>query len=330
MKNTHITDETYPTIEEKLSTFQKQIIELNSEADEITNDALSNAKTSDLSEYQDILINAISSIKETTANTNNNESFFSKISKKFLPTKMRQSIEEQFIESATLQENIDKIFDSLENSIKATEKDLNTLSILQNSLSNSVNLGKQLEKDILNEMNKLSDNDNDLLLKSKFEGLLRELKSINLVNSNTSNQIKAQISMTSGMAQQLREVRPILKNLIKSQTLVALQNARMGQAKNVRDMVSDVINDFVVKNNKHTQEVILDAIEYSGETIIKKETIEEIGNQHDLFVKEMQQIASEIKKQKIDYIKIVNNVTKKLNKELSNLPKLIDVSNQYK
>jgi hypothetical protein len=180
------------------------------------------------------------------------------------------------------------------------------------------------EKEIIYEINSLSDNDEDLFAKSKLEGLLRELKSINLVNSNTSSQIKAQIAMTSGMAQQLREVRPILKNLINSQTLVALQNARMGQAKNVRDIVSEVINDFIVKNNENTQEAILDAIEYSGKTIIKKETIEEIGNQHDIFIKELTHIANEINKQKVEYIKTVDNVTKKLTNSLNNLPKLIN------
>jgi hypothetical protein len=312
------------SLEEKIKEFQEKIIELNSEADKITNDALDNARTSDLTEHQEILIEAISAIKEITGDKEEKSSLLAKLSKRFLPRKIRKDIETKFIENASLKENIDRIFTELENSIQATEKDLNTLALLQQSLSNSVKLGKELEKEIIYEINSLSDNDEDLFAKSKLEGLLRELKSINLVNSNTSSQIKAQIAITSGMAQQLREVRPILKNLINSQTLVALQNARMGQAKNVRDIVSNVINDFIVKNNENTQEAILDAIEYSGKTIIKKETIEEIGNQHDLFIKELTHIANEINKQKVEYIKTVDNVTKKLTNSLNNLPKLIN------
>ena len=129
--------------------------------------------------------------------------------------------------------------------------------------------------------------------------------------------------MTTGMAQQLREVRPILKNLIKSQTLVALQNARMGQAKEVRDLVSGVVNDFVTKNNENTNATILDAIEYNGKTVIAQETVEELGTQHDAFVKELSHIVKDLNKQKIEYNKTVDKVTKQLDAGLSELPKLM-------
>jgi len=129
--------------------------------------------------------------------------------------------------------------------------------------------------------------------------------------------------MTTGMASQLREVRPILKNLIKSQTLIALQNARMGQAKEVRDLVSGIVNDFITKNNANTNATILDAIEYSGKTVIAQETVQELGIQHDNFVKELASIVKDLNKQKLEYDKTVNKVTKQLDEGLNSLPRLM-------
>lgn len=320
-----VTSDTGSTIE----VIQQKIISLNEDADSITTQALSNASTSDLTEYQETLVTAIMAIQDATGESQDEEegvlsSFWNKIGSNIgLVKKVQKSVKEKFIENASLQENIDTIFESLEGSIQSTEKDMTTLSVLQDSLFKSVTLGEELVSEIENMIDSLQDDNKDLMERAKLDGLLRELKSINLVNSNTANQINAQITTTSGLAQNLREVRPILKNLIKSQTLVALQNARMGQAKEVRDLVSGVLNDFVTKNNENTQATILDAIEYSGKTVIHQDTIAELGTQHDKFVKELGHIVKDINKQKLEYNKTVDKVTKQLGNGLKELPRLM-------
>ena len=314
---------------QKMANIQSRIIGLNDEADLITTKALSNAKTSDLTEHQEALVAAIMSIQEATGERIDEDegimsSFWNKFTSSFgVAKKIKQTVQEKFVENASLQENIDRIFEALEGSIVATEQDMDTLANLQNSLTKSVDLGKELVAELEHEAEALGDSNDDLMDKAKIEGLLRELNSINLVNTNTANQIKAQVSMTTGMAQQLREVRPILKNLIKSQTLVALQNARMGQAKEVRDLVSGVVNDFVTKNNENTNATILDAIEYSGKTVIAKETVEELGTQHETFVKELSYIVKDLNKQKIAYNQTVTKVTEQLGAGLAELPRLM-------
>jgi hypothetical protein len=329
---TEMVEET--TVEKNGSTIefiQQKIISLNDDADSITSAALSNATTSDLTQYQETLVAAIMAIQEATGenDTSSDEDgmltgLWKKLGANFgLVKKVQKSVQEKFIENASLQENIDTIFESLEGSIVATEKDMNTLGDLQNSLSRSVELGGELVAELEVMISELGDSNDDLMEKAKLEGLLRELKSINLVNANTANQIKAQVTTTTGLAQNLREVRPILKNLIKSQTLVALQNARMGQAKEVRDLVSGVVNDFVTKNNENTQATILDAIEYSGKTVIHQETVAELGNQHDAFVKELGHIVKDLNKQKLEYNKTVDKVTKQLGDGLNQLPRLM-------
>lgn len=315
--------------QDRIMMIQEKIISLNADADTITTQALSNAKTSDLTEHQEALVEAIMAIQEATGeNMDDDNGLLSGLWGKFtssfgMAKKIQKSVQEKFIENASLQENIDSIFEALEGSIVATEQDMDTLANLQESLSNSVEFGKELVHELQEELSNLEDTDQDLMKKAKIEGLLRELKSINLVNTNTANQIKAQVSMTTGMAQQLREVRPILKNLIKSQTLVALQNARMGQAKEVRDLVSGVVNDFVTKNNENTNATILDAIEYSGKTVIAQDTVEELGTQHDTFVKELSHIVKDLNKQKLEYNKTVDKVTHQLDAGLAELPKLM-------
>ena len=321
-----IVEKTSGTIE----LIQQKIISLNDDADSITTQALSNATTSDLTEYQESLVAAIMAIQEATGENQDedDDGMFSSLWKKLganfgIVKKVQKSVQEKFIENASLQENIDTIFESLEGSIVATEKDMGTLGKLQNSLSTSVELGNELVVELQSLIAELGESNDDLMEKAKLEGLLRELKSINLVNANTANQIKAQVTTTSGLAQNLREVRPILKNLIKSQTLVALQNARMGQAKEVRDLVSGVVNDFVTKNNANTQSTILDAIEYSGKTVIHQETVAELGTQHDTFVKELGHIVKDLNKQKLEYNKTVDRVTKQLGDGLNDLPRLM-------
>ena len=310
---------------------QQQIIKLTDSADSITSKALSNAKTSDLTEYQETLVAAIMAIQEATATNLDGQSsrtgfmgfILDKVQSFGFAKKIQKSVKEKYIENASLQENIDTIFESLEDSIQATERDIDTLAELKESLIESTATGTNLVSIIENAISKLSNDDDDLIHRAKLEGLLRELKSINLVNANTANQISAQIATTGGLAQNLREVRPILKNLIKSQTLVALQNARLGQAREVRDLVSGVVNDFVTINNAATQSTILDAIEYSGKTIIAKETVEDLGAQHTLFIKELKHIATNLNKQKLDYIKTVDAVTAQLNTGLKELPRLM-------
>ena len=321
--------ETQTNTADRMADIQARIISLNEDADAITTQALSNAKTSDLTEHQEALVAAIMAIQEATGEqVEDDEGMLSGLWGKFtssfgMAKKIQKTVQEKFIENATLQENIDRIFEALEGSIVATEQDMDTLANLQNSLTDSVDLGAELVTELEAEFKTLGETNDDLMNKAKIEGLLRELKSINLVNTNTANQIKAQVSMTAGMAQQLREVRPILKNLIKSQTLVALQNARMGQAKEVRDLVSGVVNDFVTKNNENTNATILDAIEYSGKTVIAQETIEELGTQHDTFVKELSFIVKDLNKQKLAYNKTVDKVTNQLSAGLAELPRLM-------
>lgn len=313
----------------RVSYIQERIISLNDDADSITTKALSNVQTSDLSQYQETLVAAIMAIQEATGEKEGQEDgvlsgFWKKLGNNFgFIKKIQKSVEEKFIESATLQDNIDRIFESLEGSIQATEKDVDTLAQLQYSLKDSVSLAIELIAEIEVMMGELGDTDEDMLEKSKLDGLMRELKSINLVNNNTANQISAQITTTGALATNLREVRPILKNLMKSQTLVALQNARMGQAKEVRDLVAGVVNDFVTKNNQTTQDTILDAIEYSGKTIIKQETIVALGTQHDAFVKELKHIVVDLNKAKLEYTRTVDSVTNKLGQGLSELPRLM-------
>lgn len=322
----------------RIAAIQDRIVSLNDDADNITTQALSNAKTTDLTEYQETLVAAILAIQEATGEQVQTEdgvlgSFWKRLGQNFgFIKKIQKTVEEKFIENATLQDNIDRIFESLEGSIQATEKDINTLGHLQESLKRSVGLGVELIEEIEIMLGELGDTDEDLIEKSKLEGLMRELKSINLVNNNTANQISAQITTTSAMATNLREVRPILKNLIKSQTLVALQNARMGQAKEVRDLVAGVVNEFVTKNNEATQATILDAIEYSGKTVIKQETVTTLGTQHDTFVKELRHIVTDLNRQKLEYTKTVDRVTAQLGQGLTELPRLMagDTSTQTK
>jgi DNA helicase TIP49 (TBP-interacting protein) len=97
----------------------------------------------------------------------------------------------------------------------------------------------------------------------------------------------------------------------------------MGQAKEVRDLVAGVVNDFVTKNNANTQATILDAIEYSGKTVIAQETIAELGTQHDAFVKELSHIVKDLNRQKLEYNKTVDRVTKQLGDGLKELPRLM-------
>lgn len=314
----------------RVASIQERIITLNDDADSITTKALSNVQTSDLSQYQETLVAAIMAIQEATGEREINQEtgvlsgFWKKLGNNFgFIKKIQKSVEEKFIESATLQDNIDRIFESLEGSIQATEKDVDTLAQLQYSLKDSVGLATELIVEIEVMMSELGDTDEDMMEKSKLDGLMRELKSINLVNNNTANQLSAQITTTGALATNLREVRPILKNLMKSQTLVALQNARMGQAKEVRDLVAGVVNDFVTKNNQTTQETILDAIEYSGKTIIKQETVAALGTQHDAFVKELRHIVTDLNKAKLEYTRTVDHVTNKLGQGLSELPRLM-------
>ena len=324
---------------ETISNLQQHIISLNEDADSITSKALSNASTSDLTEYQEILVSTIVAIQEATGESVTKEDegavsgFFNRIGASVgLIKKVKKSISQNMIENASIQENIDRIFESLEGSIQSTEQDMTTLAALQESLSVSVDAGNEMVIEINSEVGNLDETTNSgALEKAKMEGLLRELKSINLVNANTANQINAQITTTSGLAQNLREVRPILKNLIKSQTLVALQNARMGQAKEVRDLVSGVLNDIVTRNNESTNATILDAIEYSGKTVIEADTIKELGNQHDQFVKELSHIVKDLNKNKLEYTRTVDKVTRQLGQGMRNLPQLMagDTSQQH-
>jgi len=316
-------------IYEKINEIQEEIIALNSESDKITDEALSNAKSSDIAKYQEILVEAIMQIQEITKPEQESENklmkLVNKISAKFgFIDKVKKTAEETFMNSMTLQQNIETIFDSLEGAIRATEQDLDTLVKLKESLSVSVEYGERLLQEVQNIIDGLGDSDEDEYNRTKLEALLRELKSINLVNSNTSNQIKAQLATTGGMAQNLREVRPILKNLLKSQTLVALQNARLNQATNVRDLVSGVVNEFIVMNNETTNNTILDAIEYSGKTVIEKDTVETLGRQHDEFVKELKHIVTDLNKAKLEYTKTVDKVTNQLKHGLSDLPALMN------
>ena len=200
---------------------------------------------------------------------------------------------------------------------------MDTLDALQKSLEGSVLVGNELAEEISDLIATLEQDSATAYTRSKLDGLLREIKSINLINANTAGQINAQVTTTSGMAQNMSEVKPVLRNLIHSQTLVSLQNARMDAATQVRDVISEVVNGMVVTNNAKTQETILDAVRYSGQSVIDETTITELGTQHNDFVAQLTHIAKDMAIKKLHYTKTVDAVTKQLNKGLSELPQLM-------
>lgn len=317
-----VTADTIQAIKERLTS-------LNADADKITTAALSNAKASDLTQHHEILITAMMAIKEVTgANQPDDEGmlagFWNKVGSRVgIIKQLKQSNEQKYLENASLQENIDSIFTSLEVSIEATEADMDTLDALQKSLEGSVLVGNELAEEISDLIASLEQDSATAYTRSKLDGLLREIKSINLINANTAGQINAQVTTTSGMAQNMSEVKPVLRNLIHSQTLVSLQNARMDAATQVREVISDVVNGMVVTNNAKTQETILDAVRYSGQSVIDETTITELGTQHNDFVAQLTHIAKDMAIKKLQYTKTVDVVTKQLNKGLSDLPQLM-------
>ena len=293
--------------------YTKEIAKLNKETEDIVNTALDSVKNSEIKEYQDLLLSAVNKIREVTGYQDTSEQgFLERIVNKlpFLSKGVKKSFIEKYDENITLKESIDVIFESLERSLEATEKDLKTLNKLKNNLESNIEKCNKIIHEIDVEIKTI----NDEMELNRLNSVQRELKSIVLVNTNTLKQIKSQLMISIGLADQTREIKPILKNLLQTQTLLALQNARLAQANEVRELISETVNEFILKNNNDTQQSILDAIEFAGGTVIKKETIDELGSQNETFIAELNSKTKTLIESKKEFDKTLNNTIKKIEK----------------
>ena len=75
-----------------------------------------------------------------------------------------------------------------------------------------------------------------------------------------------------------------------------------------------------MKSTKHLLLIILALISIN---VNAQETVSELGTQHDIFVKELTHIVKDLNKQKLEYNKTVDKVTKQLGDGLKELPRLM-------
>jgi len=258
----------------------------------VTDDILDNTNVDELNENFKLLVEKIMKAKEllNSRDVSMVDKFLSKIP--LIGNKIKEKIEIEIIDNSTLKDIADELREIQENIIQDTEYRFNYYREIYK-------VNEAAKKDIENQIKKLK----KMKIKDEFEAqerdnLIRSLESLNVINANNLEECRLQIQSFSSMKAKTEEMSPQIQSMLRIQMVIATQNSKLKNIKQNYDLVKDVLNEFIVVNDRNTKESIKDAIELSQDNLIEVSTIKSLSEGRKNFRKELEVLVKELDNKK--------------------------------
>jgi len=276
----------------------------------VTDDILDNTNVDELNENFKLLVEKIMKAKEllNSRDVSMVDKFLSKIP--LIGNKIKEKIEIEIIDNSTLKDIADELREIQENIIQDTEYRFNYYREIYK-------VNEAAKKDIENQIKKLK----KMKIKDEFEAqerdnLIRSLESLNVINANNLEECRLQIQSFSSMKAKTEEMSPQIQSMLRIQMVIATQNSKLKNIKQNYDLVKDVLNEFIVVNDRNTKESIKDAIELSQDNLIEVSTIKSLSEGRKNFRKELEVLVKELDNKKKALSNEILNTRKRLKKIL--------------
>jgi len=291
--------------EDTLTEIKYEYKRIQENIENVTDDILSNTNVDELNENFQELVSKLMQARQLL-DTSRKQTFFGKVLS-YVPF-VKEKIDDFEINRSSLKDISDDLKRIQDEIIKDTEEKFQYYKEIYV-------VNEQAKKDIENQIKELKKlKPRNELEKIEIDNMIRSLKSLNVINTNNLEECRLQIQSFASMKQKAEEMSPQIQSMLKMQFVIASQNNKMKNIKQNYDVVKEVLNEFIILNDKNTKEAIKDAIELSQDNLIEAKTVKTLTDSRLNFKKELDSLVNqlEIKKEELNkeitsYIKTVEN-----------------------
>ncbi len=254
-----------------------------------------------------VLLNQMSGKKDGKV-TGTIKSLFSK-----LPgfSKISTKIEETIVENMTMKEAVDKMYNTIQNSIDTMMSDLDDLNNIHDSIHLSVENAKAKLSIIEDAEIKAKEEERRVDL-SHIRKLKIQLKAIIISNQESLNGLGMQLSSSEATSDILSQILPVLKPTLYQQAGIAVANINNERVRKTLNITTEVLNEIMISNKESTHKTITETIKLSNKKLITKETLQRFEQLNAKFAIELKATAMEQRQQTLEYEQVVMNNQKLL------------------
>lgn len=217
--------------------------------------------------------------------------------------KSKDAVKASIEKSRSLRGNIDRMFSALGSAADNVENSTKPFFQLRSSLQDSLNKSAV----ILTAINEhLASEGVDAYEQMMLESLRAEITSIQTVAQNTLTQVEMSIRSSSALLTNLKEMRPLVKGMISSQTTLSVQNAKNRELEKTMDVVGKTVNELVKTNVSETNKTAIDALRLSTRPMIARGTIEHVGQENVKFANDFKNEVIRIRNDMRGYMTALN------------------------
>lgn len=292
---------------------------INKKSEEISMRLLSKSTTKSSDTHNQALTKAVLVLKDLMPKSKS-QTWLDKVTTK-IPfwNKMAEDVQKTVVENQTTMETIEQIFHALDSATDEMNEDVETLSLLMDSLDDSIDHSQLLKGKVSDKLEALlSEKRPSRMEKFALESCMKTLASIELINGQTADQIEAQLTSVEALSMKITEIKPLLKGMFAIQSAVATQNARNERVQNTTEVITDAINEMIVSTNEESYKTLHNTIRQSQDQIIKETTVKQVGDQAVENSKKFKKLLSDLSQEQKKYLVTLESTNQKLKKNSLN------------
>lgn len=283
----------------------------------ISSKLLTRVKTKDVDTDERILTEAVVALQSLLPKSSAG-SFFSDILNKIpFARRVKESVEKTIIDNINAEDAITKVFSSLEMSLTHMTADLEDLTELRDILDDTTIECQALENEIDAEIVKIQDDSSRRMDRITLNTLKAEIGSIKIVNIKTADNLDMQIAASEALATKMSEVKPLLHGMLSAQLVLASQVEKNQRVQQTTEIVSELMNTMIVKQNEQSHKTLMDTIKLSQTPIIQAKTLIDMKKQNEQQQLDARKLIQELNDNRIKYQKAIADTRQSL--ESSNL-----------
>lgn len=236
-------------------------------------------------EVKDLLTQA-EKIRRAVDVQGNGENFLQKASRliPYFGKKISTKVEDTMFENSSLQDAIDSFMDSMTNARDRANSYLEQITEREEALEDAydagINISEYVEKEIYRLQKKRQSEEEfskkDLRELNRWVILKTNLDGINQSNQFSLRQTEQARMTTFGMTENIKNLQPILENVLEIQGEIAGQNVLNKLMIETIQVGKDLVNEIQVQNQRDGNQLLAQTLEIATDPFTSKETLDRL------------------------------------------------------
>lgn len=298
----------------KLEEIKSRVQGINTRTSSISSTILEKSKTKDVDTADKLLTEAVVSMEKFMPKSGASGWFKAFVSKLPFAEKIMTNIEKTVVDNLSAQESMEKLFKSFDKAIDLMNEDVNEMHSLMVALDESKLENEQISVEIEKELQSLiaeNKKENGMVIFS-LKQMKTELASISMVNKQTADTIDAELACAEAMTTKLTEIKPYLSSILSAQLALAAQNSKNKRVQETTNVLTTLVNDIVLEQNKSSQESIRETLKLTQAPVIKQATLVNLEKQMVEDANAMKKLVVDLQKSNQEYLKIQEKTLKQI------------------